>query len=102
MNVMIVGADHIGNIGKNLRAVYSITNIDHVCGRNVAHRKIKIPQAISLIVVLIDYINHGTARRVKEEAKAKGVPAIFAKRSWCSLQEQLANFEIGEKWRSKT
>lgn len=89
MSVMIVGADHLGNIEKNLRE-YGIEEIEHMHGRNVGDRKkVHIPQAISLIVVLTDYVNHGTARNVKEQAKVQGVPMIFAKRSWCSLEQQL-------------
>ena len=91
MNVMIVGADHLGSISKNLES-YGVTAIEHVRGRNTSDRKIKIPQATSLVVVLTDYVNHGTARHVKEKAKSLGVPAIFAKRSWSSLEEELAKF----------
>lgn len=97
MSVMIVGADHLGNIEKNLQYC-GITEIEHVCGRNVADRKkFSIPQYISLVVVLIDYVNHVTAQNVKEQAKARGVPMVFAKRSWCSLEEQLARHGIRRK-----
>lgn len=89
MSVMIVGADRLGNIEKKLRH-HGIYTIEHVSGRNVSDRKkFCIPQPISLVIVLIDYINHGTARNIKEQAKAQGVPMIFAKRSWCSIARQL-------------
>ena len=89
MSVMIVGADHLGNIARNQRA-YGLDNIEHVSGRNAGDRKkFSIPKAISLVVVLIDYLNHPTASHVKEQAKSQGIPMIFAKRSWCSIAEQL-------------
>ncbi|MDR3592123.1 MAG: DUF2325 domain-containing protein [Negativicutes bacterium] len=89
MSVMIVGADHLGSIEKSLHE-HGFTDIEHIRGRNTADRKkFNIPQATRLIVVLTDYINHSTARNVKEKAKERGVPMVFAKRSWCSLYEQL-------------
>lgn len=101
MNVMIVGADHLGSISKNLES-YGATTIAHVCGRNVADRNIKIPQATSLVVVLTDYINHGTAKHVKAEAKLLGVPAVFSRRSWCSLEGQLAKFKSSLQQEAKS
>lgn len=89
MSIMIVGADHLGNIEKNLYS-RGYTAIEHIRGRNVSDRKkFNIPHATALVVVLTDYVNHVTARNVKEQAKAQGVPTVFAKRSWSSLAEQL-------------
>lgn len=89
MSVMIVGADHLGSIRKNL-VEWGVGEIEHVSGRNVSDRKrIPIPLATKLIVVLIDYVNHLTARQIKEQAKTQGVPLVFAKRSWCSIQGKL-------------
>lgn len=89
MSIMIVGADHLGGIEKNLRA-NGYSAFDHVCGRSAADRKsVPIPRATTLVVVLVDYVNHITARNIKKRAKAQGVPLVFAKRSWCSLAEQL-------------
>jgi len=89
VSVMIVGADHLGNIKKNLQ-VYGMCDIEHVSGRMVSDRKkFSIPRSISLVVVLTDFVNHGTAKNVKSQAKLQGVQTIFAKRSWCSVAEQL-------------
>ena len=38
MSVMIFGADHLGNIAKNLRH-YGIDTIEHLPGRNVGTRR---------------------------------------------------------------
>lgn len=89
MSVMIVGADHLNTISKNLKSM-GISHIEHVTGRNGSDRKkFSIPLATQLIIVLVDYVNHNTAKNIKEEAKAKGVPLVFAKRSWCSIQNKL-------------
>jgi len=96
MSVMIVGADRLGNIKKNLQ-VYGMCDIRHVSGRMVSdQKKFAIPRSISLVVVLTDFVNHGTAKNVKAQAKQQGVQTIFAKRSWCSVVEQLEkhNFRL--------
>ncbi|MBP2650381.1 MAG: hypothetical protein H6Q74_1206 [Firmicutes bacterium] len=94
MSVMIVGADHLGNIKKNLQ-MYGMCDIDHMSGRMVSDRKkFSIPRSTSLVVVLTDFVNHGTAKNVKEQAKVQGVQTIFAKRSWCSLAKQLEKHQF--------
>ena len=96
MSVMLIGADHIGNIGKNLQTM-GIHSIDHITGRNVSDRKkFKCPLSTALIVVFIDYINHTTAKNIKTMAKTQGVPLIFANRSWSSLQDKLVGFNLKE------
>ncbi len=86
---MIVGADHLSTIVKNLKSM-GIGHIEHITGRNGSDRKkFSIPLATQLVIVLVDFVNHTTARNIKEEAKAKGVPLVFAKRSWCSIQNKL-------------
>lgn len=96
MSVMLVGADHLGAIEKNLQTM-GINSIDHITGRNVSDRKkFKFPLSTALIVVFIDYINHTTAKNIKNLAKSQGVPLIFANRSWSSLQEKLVGFNLRE------
>ena len=96
MSVMLIGADHLGSISKNLQTM-GIHSIDHVTGRNVSDRKkFKFPLSTDLIVVFIDYINHTTAKNIKAMAKSQGVPLIFANRSWSSLQDKLVNFNLRE------
>lgn len=94
MSVMLIGADHLGNIKKHLQG-YGLCDIAHVSGRAVSDRKKwAIPRSTSLVVVFTDFVNHGTARQVKEQAKQQGIQTVFAKRSWCSLAEQLARYQI--------
>jgi len=94
MSVMLVGADHLGNIERNLQMM-GIQTIEHVTGRNVSDRKkFKCSLSTALIVVFIDYINHTTAKNIKNMAKTQGVPLIFANRSWSSLQDKLADFNL--------
>lgn len=96
MSVMLVGADHLGTIEKKMQMM-GINSIDHITGRNSgARKKSKFPLSTALIVVFIDYINHTTAKNIKSMAKSQGVPLVFANRSWSSLEEKLAGFNLHE------
>lgn len=96
MSIMLVGADHLGSIEKNLQTM-GICSIDHVTGRNVSDRKrFKFPLSTTLIVIFIDYINHTTAKNIKQMAKSQGVPLVYANRSWSSLQDKLVALNFRE------
>lgn len=84
--VVIIGGDHLGSIGQNLRQL-GFSAIRHVKGRN--ERRVEIPAGTELVVVLIDYVNHNLARWVKQQAKARNVPIIFCRRSWSSICSSL-------------
>ena len=94
MSVMVVGADHLGSIEKNLQTC-GFDRIRHISCRNAGdQKKLNISASTSLIVVMIDFANHGAARCVKEQAKLHGIPMVFAKRSWTSVAEQLEKLGI--------
>ena len=94
MSVMVIGADHLGNIEKNLQ-YWGFDRIRHISCRNVGdQKKLNISSSTSLVVVMIDFVNHGAARCIKEQAKIHGVPMVFAKRSWVSVAEQLDKMGI--------
>ena len=89
MSVVIVGGDHLGNIGDKLRAI-GAKDLIHVSGRKAKHRNgIKLPKEAAFVLVFTDYINHCTATMIKEEAKSLDIRTIFAKRCWSSIQERL-------------
>jgi hypothetical protein len=94
MTVMLVGADILGNITKNLQDL-GFEDIFHVSGRNAAEsRKSKIPASVQCVVVFTDFVNHNTAANFKKMAKAQSLPVVFAKRSWCSLQGKLTELQL--------
>ncbi|MBP2667654.1 MAG: hypothetical protein H6Q76_2634 [Firmicutes bacterium] len=94
---MVIGADHLGNIEKNLQFL-GFDRIRHISCRNGSgQKKLNISSSTSLILVMIDFVNHGAARCIKEQAKIHGIPMIFAKRSWVSVAEQLDKLGIEEQ-----
>lgn len=94
MSIMLVGADHLGNIERNLQTL-GIHTINHITGRNVLQgKRFKFPLSTTLVIIFIDYINHATAKNIKQMAKSQGVPLVFANRSWSSLQDKLITFDL--------
>lgn len=89
MSIVVIGADYLGVIEKNLYSL-GVTELIHIDGRRVANQnKISIPKQTDFVLVLTDYINHNTAKMVKAVAKIQDVPLIFSKRSWGSVAEKI-------------
>lgn len=89
MSVVIVGGDYLGGIEKNLYSM-GVTELVHISGRKALERnKISLPKATAFVLVLTDYVNHGTAQNVKTMAKSRSIPVVFAKRSWRAVEEKL-------------
>ncbi len=44
-----------------------------------------IPENISCILVLTDFISHNLSTVIKKRAKNKSIPIYYAKRSWSSI-----------------
>lgn len=95
-NLMIVGADHLGNIPEKLMNI-GVTNVIHMDGRKVNMIKRNIPDYVDVVLVLTDYINHNLAKVIKQKAKSQDVPAYFVKRSWCSIFQEIQKCEVLKK-----
>jgi len=81
VSVLIVGADYIESIKKELQR-RGVKEIHHMSGRNASEeRKKKIPQEIDLILILGDYLNHNTLKGLKKQARKDETPVIFSRRS---------------------
>jgi len=89
MSIVVIGADYLGAIEKKLYLL-GVTNLKHIDGRRVSNQnKISIPPRTDFVLVLTDYVNHNTAKMVKEIARSRNVPLIFSKRSWGAVEEKL-------------
>lgn len=89
MSVVVIGGDYLGSIEKNLYSM-GVTELVHISGRRTSDKnKINVPKDAAFMLVLTDYINHGTAKNAKQIAKAQAIPLVFAKRSWRAVEEKL-------------
>jgi hypothetical protein len=86
--LMIVGADRLGSILDKLSSV-GFDDVYHLNGRKGKMVNMEIPERVSCILVLTDYVNHNLSTVIKKRAKSQSIPIYFAKRSWCSIYEAL-------------
>lgn len=94
MSIVVVGADHLGGIERELYSL-GVTDITHVSGRkSLTRNKLNLPKSTAFVLVLTDYVNHGTVNHVKFMARAQEIPLIYAKRSWRSVEEKLNAYHI--------
>ncbi|OPY62331.1 MAG: hypothetical protein A4E56_01422 [Pelotomaculum sp. PtaU1.Bin065] len=89
MSILVIGADHLGDIAVNLKNL-GCHSLTHLKGRkNINKRKLKIPEGTDLVLVMTDYVDHNIARCIRSTAKNLSVPVIFSKRSWTYLSQKL-------------
>jgi hypothetical protein len=90
MSVVIVGADHLGSIEKNLYAL-GVKELIHITGRKrLTQNSVTIPEDTAFVLVMTDYVNHNTALSVKELAKMKEIPL-----NTCQAVMECCTGEIG-------
>lgn len=88
MTVLLVGADRLGNMPKELED-HGVSEIIHWPGRKGRNRD--IPQHVDMVLIVHDYVNHGLMDSVKGQAKRRQLPIIFAKRGVADLKQALRN-----------
>ncbi|MGB9803719.1 DUF2325 domain-containing protein [Desulfofundulus sp.] len=89
MSVFIVGGDRLGKIPHNLFRL-GFDGVYHFRGRkNTAAGKLNIPKEAGLVIVLTDYVSHTIATLIKEEARKKNIPVVYAKRTWGHIHRKL-------------
>lgn len=89
MSLMIVGADNLGSIKKNVKNL-GFEEITHLSGRKKSKfRNFEIPVNTEFILIMTDYINHAVMKKVKRAAKDSNVKVIYARRSWASIYKKL-------------
>ena len=89
MSVVVVGGDYLGSIEKNLYSM-GVTELLHISGRKAfGKNKMNVPKDTAFVLVLTDYVNHGTAQTVKYMAKSRSISLIYAKRSWREVEVKI-------------
>ncbi len=87
MAVLILGADRLGNIEDQLRSSGS-GPIIHWDGRNKSYSNRAIPQNVEKIIVFCDFISHRAMQNIKKQAKSKGMPIQYSRRSMIGLMPE--------------
>ena len=86
MTVLIVGGDRISSITKYL-AQNGFDDVKHWDARRNGDTHRFIPQNTRLVVILINFLNHGMVKKVKRDAEQLGLPVLFSKNSASELSQ---------------
>jgi len=89
MSALIVGGDRIHTY-RDFLASQGFFPVHHWSGRKPSACHRQIPCDTRLIVVLVDQVNHGLARKIRRAAEDRAVPVVFSRRSLGQLGEVLA------------
>lgn len=88
MTAMVIGGDHLGSIGDRLKD-QGFEEIKHLTGRKNSPVTDMISEKLDLVLVLTDYVGTDLSRVVKNEAKKRSVPLIFARRNWSCIYKEM-------------
>ncbi|MDE1890324.1 MAG: DUF2325 domain-containing protein [Planctomycetota bacterium] len=88
MSVLIVGGDHLGSIPKELDKL-GVNEVKHLTGRSGQKIRDGIPETMDFIIMLCDFVNHNLAYKIKNFAENRGIPVVYAKRSWSSIYQKM-------------
>lgn len=87
MTVLLVGADRLGNIPKELEQ-HGCTEVIHWPGRKPQCKK--IPVSVDMVLVFHDFINHRLMDDVKSQAKRRRLPILFSRRGIADMKNVMA------------
>jgi hypothetical protein len=90
---LIVGADYIEPLKKTMEEMGNF-RVEHWTGRKSGDLRRSIPKNVDLCIVLCDYVSHGLVRKVREEAKALGLPVLYCRRSLGEVREKLREYSV--------
>lgn len=90
MSALIVGGDRVAVYITYLQQLGYAT-IRHWSGRRNSQCHRQIPADTSLIVILIDHVNHGLARKTRRTANEMRVPIVFSGSGVGQLGEAMAS-----------
>ena len=86
MTVLLVGADRLGNIPRELEQ-HGCETIIHWDGRKA--QKKEIPRKVDMVLVFHDFINHRLMDDVKSQAKRRSLPILFSRRGIADIRQVL-------------
>ena len=89
MAALIVGGDRVGPY-KEVLAQQGFLPVRHWSGRNQSEAHRPIPLDTRVVVVMVDQVSHGLARKIRRVADQMAVPVVFSKRSVGQLSSALA------------
>lgn len=93
MSALIVGGDRVGPYRDYLLG-QGFGPVRHWSGRKQSECHRSIPLDTRVVVVMVDFINHGLARKIRRAAEDMAVPIVFSRRSIGQLSSALADVSV--------
>jgi len=90
MAALIIGGDRVA-VYMNYLQRLGYTTIRHWNGRKNSECHRQVPVDTSLVVILIDHVNHGLARKMRRVASERRLPIVFSGTGVGQLGEAMAN-----------
>lgn len=84
MTALIVGGDKVNKFENYLKQ-RGYQSVDHWSGRKPSDCHKTLPKSTELIVLMVDYLNHGMAFRIKKMAEILNVPVVYTSHSIADL-----------------
>jgi len=89
MAALIVGGDRVASY-RDFLAARGYLPVRHWSGRNQSECHRRIPVDTRVVVVIVDQVSHGLARKIRRDADAMAVPVVFSRRCLGQLSAALA------------
>ncbi|HPT50835.1 MAG TPA: DUF2325 domain-containing protein [Accumulibacter sp.] len=89
MDALIIGGDRVAVYSNYLQRL-GYTTIRHWNGRRNSECHRAFPVDTSLVVILIDQVNHGLAKKTRRTANEMRVPVVFSGSGVGQLGEAMA------------
>lgn len=90
MAALIIGGDRVA-VYMNYLQRLGYATIRHWNGRKKSECHRQIPVDTSLVVILIDHVNHGLAKKTRRTANEMRVPIVFSGSGVGQLGEAMAS-----------
>ena len=90
MAALIIGGDRVA-VYMNYLQRLGYATIRHWNGRKKSECHLQIPVDTSLVVILIDHVNHGLAKKTRRTANEMRVPIVFSGSGVGHLGEAMAS-----------
>ncbi len=99
MSILIVGGDSAEMFKQQTGGGHGY--VEHWSGRKTRDMAKSIPKDTEAVVLVLDRVSHGLARKVRTEATRRGLPVFFQKRARQVGPTDHAPLDLAQ-WLSKT
>jgi len=85
---LIIGGDHVDRY-KTFLIEHGFESVTHWDGRRKSECHRRLPQALDLVVIMVDQVSHGLLYTMRRQADERHLPVIYTQRSVTQLAKAL-------------